>query len=288
MRINVKLLNNIRILKIKNAFINTWLLITTVLKNVYLYPMRFSVIIPSYNQIKFIEATMKNIVDIKQLCREHNTELEVIIIDNCSIPEVKAVFENYKNSIDVLKIEPDKGQYDAINKGLNYVTGEYWTWLNTDDLLDRKGFLEILNYTKKHQVDYIYGDIEIIDEFGKSISIASSGKISLDSLTTKDASISQPGSFFRTEFTKKIGLLTNYQFAFDYEYILRILKNNGNVVKLDAIVAKFRYYQESKSGSQDARFLMEQLNIAKLYGCKSLSKLSLMLKLRILKRKLLN
>lgn len=250
--------------------------------------MRFSVIIPSYNQIKFIEATMKNIVDIKQLCREQNAELEVIIIDNCSIPEVKAVFENYKNSIDVLKIEPDKGQYDAINKGLIYVTGEYWTWLNTDDLLEPKGFLEILNYTKKHQVDYIYGDIEIIDEFGKSTSIASSGKISLDSLTNKDASISQPGSFFRTEFTKKIGLLTNYQFAFDYEYILRILKNNGNVVKLDAIVAKFRYYQESKSGSQDARFLMEQLNIAKLYGCKSLSKLSLMLKLRILKRKLLN
>lgn len=250
--------------------------------------MRLSVIIPSYNQIKFIEATMKNIVAIKNLCKENNTELEVIVCDNCSIPEVQSIFEKYKDAIDVLKVEADKGQYDAINKGLNYVTGEYWTWLNTDDLIDLKGFLEIVNYLKANTVDYIYGDIETIDENGKSIEIGTSGKISLESLTTQDASISQPGSFFRTEFTKKIGLLSNYRFAFDYEYILRILKNNGSVVKLNSVVAQFRYYQESKSGSQDARFLMEQLEIAKLYGSSSLSKLSLLLRLRILKRKLVN
>ena len=250
--------------------------------------MRLSVIIPSYNQIKFIEATMKNIVLIKNLCKENNAELEVIVCDNCSMPEVQAVFETYKHAIDVLKVEPDKGQYDAINKGLNYVTGTYWTWLNTDDLIDPKGFLEILNYLKNNTVDYIYGDIETIDEQGKSIEIGTSGKITLESLTTQDASISQPGSFFRTEFTKQIGLLSNYRFAFDYEYILRILKNKGLVIKLNSVVAQFRYYQESKSGSQDARFLIEQLEIAKLYGSTSFSKLSLVLRLRILKRKLVN
>ena len=250
--------------------------------------MRLSVIIPSYNQIKFIEATIKNIVLIKNLCKENNAELEVIVCDNCSMSEVQSVFATYKDAIDVLKVEPDKGQYDAINKGLNYVTGAYWTWLNTDDLIDPKGFLEILNYLKVNTVDYIYGDIETIDENGKSIAIGSSGKITLESLTSQDASISQPGSFFKTEFTRKIGLLSNYRFAFDYEYILRILKNNGSVVKLNSVVAQFRYYQESKSGSQDARFLMEQLEIAKLYGSSSFSKLGLMLRLRILKRKLVN
>ncbi|MBC7695242.1 MAG: glycosyltransferase [Burkholderiales bacterium] len=250
--------------------------------------MRLSVIIPSYNQFKFIEATMKNIVEIKELCREQNVELEIIVFDNCSIKEVQAVFEKHKNSIDILKVEVDNGQYDAINKGLAYVTGEYWTWLNTDDLIDKQGFLKIINYLKSNTVDYIYGDIETIDEHGNSIAKGTSGTITLESLTTKDASISQPGSFFRTEFTKKIGHLSNYRFAFDYEYILRIFKNNGTVVKLDVIVAQFRYYQESKSGSQDARFLMEQLEIAKLYGSSSLSKLGLMLRLRIIKRKLVN
>ena len=60
--------------------------------------------------------------------------------------------------------------------------------------------------------------------------------------------------FLLSEFTKKIGNLSEYRFAFDYEYILRILQNKGIVVKLDSIVAQFRYYQESKSGSQDAHF----------------------------------
>lgn len=250
--------------------------------------MRVSVIIPSYNQIKFIEATLQNVVSLKQLCKEKDVELEVIVFDNCSIPEVQAIFEKYNHAFDLLKVESDKGQYDAINKGLRHVTGKYWTWLNTDDLIDLNGFSKILDYLKSHQPDYIYGDIETIDENGKSIAKGSSGHITLTSLTSQDASISQPGSFFRTEFTKKIGALSPYRFAFDYEYILRILKNKGLVVKIDAIVAQFRYYQESKSGSQDARFLMEQLEIAKLYGGNSFSKLGLMLRLRILKRKLMN
>ncbi len=250
--------------------------------------MRLSIIIPSYNQIKFIETTMQNVASIKLLCKEQNTELEVIVCDNCSMPAVQAIFEKYKEVIDILKVESDKGQYDAINKGLNYVTGQYWTWLNTDDLLDQNGFLAILEYLKSHTVDYIYGDIETINEHGKSIAKGTSGNITLKSLTTQDASISQPGSFFRTEFTKKIGNLSKYRFAFDYEYILRILKNKGTVVKLDTIVSQFRYYQESKSGSQDARFLIEQLNIAKLYGASFSSKLILVLRLRILKRKLVN
>ena len=250
--------------------------------------MRFSIIIPSYNQIRFIEATMQNIVAIKELCTSNNFELEVIVCDNCSDSEVQTILKNYSHVVDVLKIEADKGQYDAINKGLAYVTGQYWTWLNTDDLLDKTGFLKIAQYLKTNQPDYIYGDIETIDENGKSIAKGSSGHISLYSLTNKDASISQPGSFFRTEFTKKIGLLSNYKFAFDYEYILRILKNNGVIVKLNTVVSQFRYYNQSKSGSKDARFLIEQLEIAKLYGSTALSRLSLMLRLRIIKRKLIN
>jgi glycosyltransferase involved in cell wall biosynthesis len=257
-------------------------------KCIFVATMRLSIIIPSYNQIKFIEATMHNIVSLKQLCKEKDAELEVIVFDNCSTPEVQAVFNKFKDTIDILKIESDKGQYDAINKGIMHVTGEYWSWLNTDDLIDLNGFSLILNYLKSHRPDYIYGNIETIDENGKSLNIASSGIITLKTLTTENASISQPGSFFKTEFTKKIGNLSAYRFAFDYEYILRILKNNGAVKKLDVVVAQFRYYKESKSGSQDARFLMEQLAIAKLYGGTAFSKLALMLRLRILKRRLLN
>jgi glycosyltransferase involved in cell wall biosynthesis len=250
--------------------------------------MRFSIIIPSYNQSKFIEATIKNVVSLKTSCAQEGIDIEVIVFDNCSVKEVRAVLENYRQHIDVLKIEEDKGQYDAINKGMDHVTGEYWTWLNTDDLIDVRGFVEIANYLKTNKPDYIYGDIEIIDENGLTLHHASSGEFTLHSLTHLDASISQPGSFFKTEFTYKIGKLRDFKFAFDYEYVLRILKNGGQVIKINRIAAQFRYYKNSKSGSQDARFLIEQLNIAKEYGSPPYSRLSLLLNLRILKRKLFN
>lgn len=248
--------------------------------------MRFSVIIPSYNQAQFIEATLQSLVALKKTAIENGHEIEIILCDNESDANVQTIIKRYQELMDVLKIEKDKGQYDAINKGLHYVTGQYWTWLNSDDLIDCNGFLEIVNYLKNHQPDYIYGNIETIDAQGNPLGKGSSGYITLKSLTSNDASISQPGSFFKTTFTHKIGILKPYQFAFDYEYVLRILKNNGSVAMVNCVVAQFRYYQQSKSGSQDARFLIEQLEIAKLYGCTFFSKLSLMLRLRILKRQL--
>lgn len=250
--------------------------------------MKFSIIIPSFNQDRFIEATLMNVVELKNRSIEKNISIEIIVFDNLSNEKVQHIIKKYESLIDVLKIENDNGQFDAINKGIKYVTGNYWTWLNTDDLIDFNGFFEIVDYLRTHDVDYIYGDINTIDEHGNILDQRTSGEISLYSLINTDASITQPGSFFRTAFTNKIGLLKAYRFAFDYEYILRILKNKGSVIKLNAVVAQFRYYEQSKSGSKNAQFLIEQQEIAKFYGSKMFSKLNLLLQLRILKRKLLN
>lgn len=249
----------------------------------------FSIIIPSYNQERFIRETLENVIEVKALAGKKNIPIQLILVDNCSGKNTAAIIESFRSSIDVILIEPDKGQYDAINKGLKLVTGEYWTWLNTDDLLDVDGFFQLSDYLNQQpETDYVYGDLTYIDEQSKRIRQHKSAAISLKRLLNNDASISQPGSFFKTRFTQKIGELNPYHFAFDYEYLLRILKNKATTKKLDANVSFFRYYTNSKSGSQDYRFLSEQLKINKLYGGSAFSKLSILLRLRILKRKLLN
>lgn len=249
----------------------------------------FSIIVPSFNQDKFIKETLENLQLLKSECAKKNIPIQLLVIDNCSAQATLSIINNYKSSIDNLIIEKDKGQYDAINKGLDLVMGDYWTWLNTDDLIDINGFFELADYLKKHpDTDYIYGNVAYIDEHSKLIKHSSSGELEMDVLVRRDASISQPGSFFKTSFTEKTGRLASFHFAFDYEYILRCLKNNAKLVKLDTNVAFFRYYSTSKSGSQDFRFLKEQLTINKLYGGEFFSRLSLMLRLRILKRKLFN
>jgi glycosyltransferase involved in cell wall biosynthesis len=249
----------------------------------------FSIIVPSYNQDKFIKETLENLASLKSAAGKKNIGIQIIVADNCSEKTTLDIINSYELIIDNLFIEKDSGQYDAINKGLNVVAGDYWTWLNTDDLIDIDGFFKIADYLESHKnTDYIYGDIAYIDEHSKFHKDSSTGELSFDKLISRDASISQPGSFFRTAFTNKIGKLAPYHFAFDYEYILRCLKNNAVVARLDSNVAFFRYYTTSKSGSKDYRFLKEQLVINRLYGGKSFSKLSILLHLRILKRKLFN
>ncbi|WP_317897480.1 glycosyltransferase [Aurantibacillus circumpalustris] len=249
----------------------------------------YSIIVPSFNQEKFIKETLENLATLKAQAENTNVVIQIIVVDNCSSPTTLKIINDYKGIINNLIIEKDKGQYDAINKGLNLVKGEFWTWLNTDDLIDIPGFFKLAEYLEdNHNTDYIYGDVSYIDENSVFHKNSSSGILSFEKLLENDASISQPGSFFRTKFTREIGELLPFNFAFDYEYILRCLKNEAKIVKLDTVVAYFRYYKASKSGSQDYRFLKEQLKINKLYGGKFFSNLSLILRLRILKRKLFN
>lgn len=249
----------------------------------------FSIIIPSFNQDKFIRETLENVTLLKKQAEEKNIQVQLILVDNCSNQETMTIIDDFKENIDNLIIEPDKGQYDAINKGLKLVAGQYWTWLNTDDLIDIDGFFRIAELVYQDpDTDYVYGDVNYIDEHSKTYKSYSSGILTLDKLINTDASISQPGSFFKTEFTHKIGELAEYRFAFDYEYILRCLKHHAKIHKLDCNVAFFRYYNTSKSGSKDYRFIQEQNQISKDYGRSFFSILGIMFNLRILKRRLFN
>ncbi len=249
----------------------------------------FSIIIPSFNQDKYIRETLENLAQLKKEAIKKGIQIQLVLVDNCSNQETATIIDDYKDIIDNLFIEKDKGQYDAINKGLRVVAGDYWTWLNTDDLIDLEGFFKIAELVEKNSsLDYVYGNVGYIDENSKFYKSYSSGTLSLDALVSADASISQPGSFIKTSFSSKIGELAAYHFAFDYEYILRCFKNNAKAEKLEINVAYFRYYNSSKSGSKNYRFLKEQMTISKLYGRKLFSKLTFMLSVRVIKRMLFN
>jgi len=249
--------------------------------------MKFSVIIPSYNQDKYIGATLDNLRQLKILAKQLQVEIQILLFDSESNEKVQREIEKHKDIIDVLEIKKDKGQFDAINKGITAVIGDYWTWLNTDDLLDLDGFKQVVEILKRDvSIDYIYGGIDYIDQAGNKTRTISAYDLTLNSLVHKNPSIFQPGSFFKTATTNKIGNLANYRCCFDYEYILRLLKHGAKFYKCDFVLSKFRYYEDSKTGSIIPVFLREQLAISKLYGRNLLSFNTVFLSLRLLKHKL--
>jgi glycosyltransferase involved in cell wall biosynthesis len=153
-------------------------------------------------KIKYIGATLNNLRQLKELAKQLQVEIEVLLFDSESNEGVQKEIEKYRDVVDVLEVKKDKGQYDAINKGIAKLTGDYWTWLNTDDLLDLEGFKKVVAIIKQDaSIDYIFGGIDYIDQVGKKFKTVPAYDLTLDLLVHKNPGIFQPGSFFKTAMT---------------------------------------------------------------------------------------
>lgn len=248
--------------------------------------MKFSIIIPSFNQPDFIEETLKNVLRLKEVAETNQCKLEVLLFDNESEVAVQEIISRYFNKLDHVEIKKDKGQFDAINKGIKKCSGDYWTWLNTDDLINEKGFEKLIRVLlKNNSIDYIYGGVNYIDEKGKSLKVYDSYELDFKKLYSHTPGIFQPGSFFKKSFTNKVGYLNSYRCCFDYDYVLNCFAHNAKIYCCDFVVADFRYYKTSKTGSIIPVFIKEQLQISKIYGRKWWHFLTWFSRLRLLKHK---
>lgn len=88
-----------------------------------------SVVTPSYNQVTFLEAAIKSVLN------QDYPNLQYIIIDGGSNDGSQKIIERYQQHLYFWCSEPDKGQYDAISKGFSHASGSVMAWLNSDDLL---------------------------------------------------------------------------------------------------------------------------------------------------------
>lgn len=114
---------------------------------------KISIITISYNEVKTIEKTILSCINQTYLNQEY------IIIDGASNDGTIEIINKYNDKIDVFISEPDKGLYDAMNKGLSLATGDYVIFINSGDSLFNKHTLSsIFEEVKTKEPDFIYGD----------------------------------------------------------------------------------------------------------------------------------
>jgi len=215
-----------------------------------------SIITPSFNQARFLEATIQSVLS------QDYPRLEYIIVDGGSNDGSLNIIQKYAPRLAGWVSEPDRGQTDAINKGFARARGEILAWLNSDDTYQPGAVSAAVKFLQEHpQVGLVYGDANYIDETGRVIGKFPAAQTDLRRLRRGYVHIPQQAAFFRADLWRAVGPLdVSFYFAMDYDLWVRIAKRAA-VRYVPQTWANFRIHASGKTLAADERCWPEMLRI---------------------------
>ena len=183
---------------------------------------KFSIITVTYNAEKVLEDTIQSV--IFQTYRN----VEYIIVDGASKDHTLDIVNKYHNRNNKVISEPDKGLYDAMNKGIQLATGDYLCFLNAGDKFHDSETLQKIVHTLKGQElpDVIYGETAIVDEEGHFLHMRRlSTPAHLNWKSFKQGMLVCHQAFFvNRELAINHLYDLQYRFSADFDWCIRIMK----------------------------------------------------------------
>ncbi|NPV76176.1 MAG: glycosyltransferase [Anaerolineae bacterium] len=218
--------------------------------------MLVSIVTPSYNQARFLEATIQSVL------QQDYPHIEYFVIDGGSSDGSREIIERYADRLAGWVSEPDQGQTDAINKGFARARGEVLAWLNSDDTYQPGAVREVVEFLQSHpEAGMVYGDTNFIDEDGRVIGRFPAHQTDYRRLRQGYVHIPQQASFFRAELWRQVGPLDpSFYFAMDYDLWVR-LAARAPLVYLPRVWANFRLHGGGKTIAADDRCWPEMLRV---------------------------
>jgi len=211
---------------------------------------RISVVIPSFNQGSYLEECILSI-----LSQEYDN-LEIIIIDGGSTDNSIEIIKKYSSQIDYWVSEKDKGQSEAINKGLRRCTGDIVTWLGSDDMYLPGALRKVSDSFARfpNEVGVIYGTSELFKDAGTIRLETALADGSIERILAGMA-FPQPSSFFRRSVLNETGLLNeSLHFGMDYDLFSR-LRMYCDFEYVDFCFSKYRIHPSSKTIASTGKFI---------------------------------
>ncbi|HDS15621.1 MAG TPA: glycosyltransferase [Proteobacteria bacterium] len=207
--------------------------------------MMVSFVIPSRNQAGFIERCLDSCLALD------SHEREVIVMDGASTDKTQSLLSAYGSRIQWLS-EPDRGQSDAVNKGIAKARGEIIAWINSDDYYpDHRLLSHIMEkFCREPTLDIIHGDGNLVDSKGAVIRRFRSSEMtsSREMLLRAGIGICQPALFFRRRlFLEAGGLNIHLHWAMDLDLWLRLFPLARKVSYLNEVLACATCHPQAKS-----------------------------------------
>lgn len=235
--------------------------------------LKISIVTPSFNQASFLEETIDSVLS------QRDPNLEYVIMDGGSSDNSVEVIKRKTSRLAYWTSEPDKGQYDAINKGFAKTTGDIMAWINSDDKYTPWAFSIVRDlFTKYPQIEWLTTVQPLSwNARGQLTSINFSGGFNRASflkggnLPTAGSYgrrfIQQESTFWRRSLWDRTGgrLDTSLQLAADFELWARFYRH-ADLYGVMTPLAGFRAHGNQKSVLQAALYMEEAQRVLVQYG----------------------
>src|SRR5215211_7462751 len=126
---------------------------------------KLTIITPSFNQGRFIEQTIRSVLD------QGYDNLEYLIVDGGSTDETLEVLRRYEDRLAWWVSEPDEGQTDALNKGLRRATGDYVAYINSDDYYLPGAFAQAIEQLERSNARWAAGRARYVGPDGELLEV---------------------------------------------------------------------------------------------------------------------
>lgn len=200
--------------------------------------MKLSIVTVCLNSVETIEDTIKSV-----LIQDYKN-IEYIVVDGRSTDGTLDILKKYRDRIHKYISEPDKGIYDAMNKGIKLARGDIIAILNSDDVYaDSTVVGQMVNFMETTLVDAAYSNLVYVDrdDTGRIKRFWNPGEYKKGAFL-KGWTIPHPTFFCHREIFEKFGLYnTKFQIAADFELMMRFVeKHKIKVDYLPKVIVKMR------------------------------------------------
>ena len=220
--------------------------------------MKLSIITITYNAEQFLERTIKSIL------AQTDQNFEYIIIDGKSKDGTLQIADKYNNRVNKLISEPDKGLYDAMNKGLKNAKGDFVWFMNAGDEINDNQAVKKIYQAISYQTDVLYGDTFFVDNDGNIQGLRSEitpHRLQKD-LKWQDMKLGMLVCHQAFIARKSIApLYMENNLSADVDWEIECLKRAKEVKYLDFVVAK--YLTGGISNKQLKRSLLDRYEVLK-------------------------
>ena len=194
---------------------------------------KVSVITAVWNDVEHLEKT------IKSGFSQTYPNIEYIIIDGGSKDGTVDKIKKYSDKISYWVSEPDKGVYDAMNKGIAASTGDFVIFMNSGDTFHSVDAIEKMSLNNVEKNTIVYGNVSV--KYWDGVYVEKPHEFFKTSMKFKGVGICHQTVFFPGEIIRKMKYELSYRIASDYDLMFRMWKNGVNFVYRDVVVADYEW-----------------------------------------------